>query len=81
MIGDRVSVTSRSSPPRRLVCLAAGLQGYLRRECAWWERGLLVAALLLIKPGWMTDAHRLRPAGDRSRGTEGGARTGASAAS
>jgi TRAP-type uncharacterized transport system fused permease subunit len=31
--------------------------GYLRRPCAWWERVLLVAAaLLLIKPGLLTDA-------------------------
>jgi TRAP-type uncharacterized transport system fused permease subunit len=39
------------------MCLAAGLLGWLRRECAWWERALLVgAALLLIKPGYITDA-------------------------
>ena len=38
------------------MCLAAGLMGYLRRPCAWWERVLLVvAALLLIKPGLVTD--------------------------
>ncbi len=39
------------------MCLAAGLMGYLRRPCAPWERALLViAALLLIKPGYVTDA-------------------------
>ena len=38
------------------VALAAGLYGYLRRSCAWWERIVLIAgALLLIKPGWVTD--------------------------
>ena len=40
-----------------VVCLAAGLHGYLLRECRWWERAaLLAAALLLIKPGYVTDA-------------------------
>ena len=40
-----------------VVCLAAGLIGYLRRPCAWWERAMLiVAALLLIKPGYVSDA-------------------------
>jgi UPF0716 family protein affecting phage T7 exclusion len=30
--------------------------GYLRRPCNWWERCLLVlAALLLIKPGYISD--------------------------
>ena len=38
------------------MCLAAGLMGYLRRPCVWWERVLLVvAAILLIKPGLVTD--------------------------
>ncbi|MEO7726982.1 MAG: TRAP transporter permease [Burkholderiales bacterium] len=38
------------------ICLAAGLFGYLLRVASWWERVLLiVAALLLIKPGWTTD--------------------------
>jgi len=41
----------------RKVVEAAGLMGWLRRECAWWERALLIAAaLLLIKPGYITDA-------------------------
>ena len=38
------------------ICLAAGLFGYLLREARWWERVLLIAAaLLLIKPGIITD--------------------------
>jgi TRAP transporter 4TM/12TM fusion protein len=38
------------------ICLAAGLMGYLRRRCPPWERAMLiVAALLLIKPGYITD--------------------------
>ena len=38
------------------MCLAAGLMGYLRGEARWCERVLLVAAaLLLIKPGYITD--------------------------
>jgi len=44
--------------------LAAGLQGHLLRDCAMWERVLLVAAaLLLIKPGWITDVAGLGIAG------------------
>jgi TRAP transporter 4TM/12TM fusion protein len=40
-----------------VICLAAGLMGYLRTTCAWWERAVLVvAALLLIKPGYVSDA-------------------------
>jgi len=36
--------------------LAAGLFGYLLRPAPMWQRALLVmAALLLIKPGWITD--------------------------
>ncbi len=36
--------------------LAAGLYGYFARRCQWWEQVLLVAgALLLIKPGQITD--------------------------
>ena len=39
-----------------VVLLAAGLFGYLLRPATHWQRALLVAAaLLLIKPGWMTD--------------------------
>ncbi len=58
MIGDWVTiVTSTLSATVGVMCLAAGLVGYLRRPCAPWERGLLiVAALLLIKPGYVSDA-------------------------
>jgi TRAP-type uncharacterized transport system fused permease subunit len=58
MIGDWVTVaTSAMSASIGVICLAAGLMGYLRRPCALWERVLLVtAALLLIKPGYITDA-------------------------
>ncbi|MBN8493032.1 MAG: TRAP transporter permease [Burkholderiales bacterium] len=39
------------------IVLAAGLFGYLLRECSAWQRAALIAtALLLIKPGWLTDA-------------------------
>jgi TRAP-type uncharacterized transport system fused permease subunit len=38
------------------ICLAAGLFGYFLREARMWERVLLVAAaLLLIKPGIVSD--------------------------
>lgn len=38
------------------MCLAAGLFGYLLREARTWERvALVTAALLLIKPGLITD--------------------------
>ena len=36
--------------------LAAAVQGWLLRNATWIERGiLLIAALALIKPGWITD--------------------------
>ncbi len=39
-----------------VVALAAGLEGYLLRSASWLERGLFVAAaLLLIDPGVVTD--------------------------
>jgi TRAP-type uncharacterized transport system fused permease subunit len=39
-----------------VILLAAGLFGYFLREATMWQRVLLVAAaLLLIKPGWITD--------------------------
>ena len=59
LIGDCVHQPAprRSSATVGVICLAAGLQGYLLRECRWWERvALLAAALLLIKPGYVTDA-------------------------
>jgi UPF0716 family protein affecting phage T7 exclusion len=38
------------------MCFAAGLQGYMLREARMWERALLVvAAILLIKPGYVSD--------------------------
>jgi TRAP transporter 4TM/12TM fusion protein len=38
------------------ITLAAGLFGYLARPCSLWQRlALIVAALLMIKPGWITD--------------------------
>jgi TRAP transporter 4TM/12TM fusion protein len=56
-IGDWVTtVTSTITATLGVICLAAGLVGYLRRPCALWERALLIAAaLLLIKPGYVTD--------------------------
>jgi TRAP-type uncharacterized transport system fused permease subunit len=58
MIGDTLTIlTSTLSATVGSVCLAAGLMGYLRRPCRAWERALLVtAAVLLIKPGYITDA-------------------------
>ena len=50
------SLTSSASAVVGVMCLAAGLQGYLLREARWWERAVLVvAALLLIKPGYISD--------------------------
>jgi TRAP-type uncharacterized transport system fused permease subunit len=38
------------------ICLAAGMFGYLLREARIWERvALVAAAVLLIKPGIITD--------------------------
>ena len=38
------------------ICLAAGLFGYLLREAPYWQRALLIgAAIMLIKPGIVTD--------------------------
>jgi TRAP transporter 4TM/12TM fusion protein len=58
MIGDGFTIaTSCISAVVGVICLAAGLMGYLLRPATWWERALLVAAaLLLIKPGYITDA-------------------------
>ena len=39
-----------------VVCLAAAVQGCFMIKASWYERiALMSAALLLIKPGWMTD--------------------------
>jgi len=58
MIGPWTTVLSAVlSASIGCVLLAAGLFGYLLRACSAWQRVLLVAAaLLLIKPGWITDA-------------------------
>ncbi len=57
MMGDPVTiVTSCVSATIGVMCFAAGLQGYLLREARTWERALLVvAAVLLIKPGYVSD--------------------------
>jgi TRAP-type uncharacterized transport system fused permease subunit len=57
MIGDPVTiVTSCIACTIGVMCFAAGLQGYLVREARTWERALLViAAILLIKPGYVSD--------------------------
>ena len=40
-----------------VVCLAAGLSGFLLTAATWWQRALLIgAALVLIRPGVATDA-------------------------
>ena len=59
MIGDDWFniFTSFVSATIGVICLAAGLHGYLLRENMIWERVFLVAAaVLLIKPGYITDA-------------------------
>jgi TRAP transporter 4TM/12TM fusion protein len=49
--------TSTVSAIVGVMCFAAGLQGFLLREARPWERAALIAAaLLLIKPGYMSDA-------------------------
>jgi TRAP transporter 4TM/12TM fusion protein len=56
-IGDwTTTVTGTISATIGVTLLAAGLFGYLLRPASWWQRGvLIVAALMLIKPGWITD--------------------------
>jgi len=58
LIGDWfTSLTSAVAAVIGVMSLAAGLQGYMLREARWWERILLVtAAILLIKPGYISDA-------------------------
>jgi TRAP transporter 4TM/12TM fusion protein len=58
MIGDWPEIVGSSvSAAIGVMCFAAGLQGYLLREARMWERVVLVvAALLLIKPGYISDA-------------------------
>lgn len=57
MIGDWTTIaTATLSASIGCLLLAAGLHGCLVRPAKLWERGvLIVAALLLIKPGWITD--------------------------
>ncbi|HEU5394820.1 MAG TPA: hypothetical protein VFV36_08445, partial [Candidatus Methylomirabilis sp.] len=56
-IGDWLTVgTTLVSASIGVTALAAGLHGYLRRNLYGWERAMLVAgAVLLIKPGLLTD--------------------------
>ena len=57
-IGDWPTIaTSTISAIVGVMCFAAALQGWLVREAKPWERVvLLAAALLLVKPGLITDA-------------------------
>jgi TRAP transporter 4TM/12TM fusion protein len=57
LIGDwTTSLHAVASATVGVVLLAAGLFGYLLRPASPWQRALLIgAALLLIKPGWLTD--------------------------
>jgi len=58
MIGDWFTILSAAtSATIGVICLAGGLHGYFLREVRLWERiALLSAAVLLIKPGYITDA-------------------------
>ena len=57
MQGGPVKIlTSVATACLGVIAFTAGLQGYLRRACSWWERLLLVAAgLCLLFPGLRTD--------------------------
>ncbi|HEY6514477.1 MAG TPA: TRAP transporter permease [Burkholderiaceae bacterium] len=57
LIGDwTTSVHAAVSATLGVILLSAGLFGYLLRPATWWQRAILVvAALLLIKPGLWTD--------------------------
>ncbi|MGE0312776.1 MAG: TRAP transporter permease [Lautropia sp.] len=58
MIGDAGTVAlAATTATIGVICLAAGLHGYFFwGPTRWWERVMLVAAaLVLIKPGWLTD--------------------------
>jgi TRAP-type uncharacterized transport system fused permease subunit len=57
MIGDwQTTLHAFATATLGVILLSAGLFGYLLRAAAMWERALLVvAAVLLIKPGWVTD--------------------------
>jgi TRAP transporter 4TM/12TM fusion protein len=57
LIGDwTTSLHAALTATLGVVLLSAGLFGYLLRPATPWQRAVLVvAALLLIKPGWITD--------------------------
>ncbi len=57
MIGAPVTIVQTAlTATVGVTCLAAGFSGYLLRRTAPWQRVLLlVAALVLIKPGGLTD--------------------------
>ncbi len=49
-------ITTIASASIGVTCLAASLHGYLMRPASMWQRAvLLVAAILLIVPGYITD--------------------------
>jgi TRAP transporter 4TM/12TM fusion protein len=51
-----VTLSSTLTATVGVTLLAAGLFGYLLRPASLWQRAVLIAAaLLLIKPGWITD--------------------------
>ena len=40
-----------------MLCLAGGIEGYLLTNSKWYERAvLIIAAVLLLDPGFLTDA-------------------------
>ena len=57
MMGDWTTIaTSCVAASIGIMAFAAGLQGYMLREARPWERVVLVvAAVLLIVPGYLTD--------------------------
>ncbi len=57
LVGDwTVSLHATITATVGVILLAGGLFGYLSRAATPWQRALLIAgALLLIKPGWITD--------------------------
>lgn len=58
LMGDFITVSMAAvTATIGVICLAAGLHEYFFfGRARWWERVMLiVAALVLIKPGWMSD--------------------------
>jgi len=57
LIGDwTTSLHAAASATLGVILLAGGLFGYLVRPATLWQRAvLIIAALLLIQPGWMSD--------------------------